>query len=124
MRKINVIIIAVFFLIVGFGFAWADIDVENVLNFNLTSPQDDIILFSPPGALKPYSLGINSDGDFIIKQYDTVKFRITPSGDVYIAGGVATGTIPWSGVSTSTVDCTTDKALTGINSEGVLICEE
>jgi len=118
-RKINIIIIAIFLLIVGFGFAWADINVEDVLDFDLA--QDDMIIFNPPGATTTYSLGINSGGDFIIKQDSVEKFRITSTGDVYIAGSIATGTVPWSGVSVPT-DCGTGLILTGIDLNGALTC--
>ncbi len=118
-QKIYIIIIAIFLLIVGFGFAWAGINVEDVLSFDLA--QDDMILFDPPEALTPYSLGINSSGDFIIEQNSVEKFRITSSGDIYMAGSITEGTIPWTSVSPPT-DCAGGTFLTGIDVNGDLTC--
>jgi len=124
-QKINIIIIAVFLLIVGFGFAWADIDVEDVLDFNYLD-QDDMVVFNPPGATTIYSLGIDVNGYFIIAQViDSVvtpKFKIDPDGNVYIMGSIETGTVPWSGVSVP-ADCEAGLILTGIDDvNGALIC--
>ena len=122
-QKRNIIIIAAFFLMLGFGFVWADITVEDVLSFDLA--QDDMILFNPAVATIPYSLGIDINGDFIIAQIIldvvTEKFRITPSGDIYIDGNITEGTVPWTSVSVPT-DCATGTNVTGVDINGDLIC--
>ena len=119
-QKRNIIIVAVFLLMIGFGFAWADITVEDVLSFDLT--QDDMIYFKPGTATKAYSLGINSAGDFIIQQDGLTKFRITPTGDVYMDGSLTAGTIPWANVDSIT-DCGAGLNVTGVDINGALICE-
>ena len=114
MNKIETTIIILFLFLIGSSFVWAEpVTVKNVLDFNLTTSQDKMIEFSPPGVTIPYSLGINSDGDFIIIQEDEVKFRITQAGDVYITGSLATGTIPWASLVNIPSDCLAGTAVTG-----------